>query len=98
MKKTTKMMSTDPAERQAAMAARIHRLSDPLTAMDQRSHYDRLHAEARARKLLLVITLTAMLAFTGAIAVVNPPGASVDAGIAYEQTSNQPVHIRTKSS
>ena len=86
MKKTAMMTSGDPAERQAALAARVHRLSDPLAAMGQRPHGARLQHERRARLALLAHTRSA---------------ANTDAGIAYQSTTGQPertVHIRTKSS
>ena len=101
MKKTTKMRSSDPLERSAAMAARVHRLSDPLAAMGQRSHGSRLRQESKARVALLAITLTATIAVTGVIAVLDEPSTSGDAGVAYQSPANQserPVHIRSGSS
>ena len=101
MKKTAMMTSGDPAERQAALAARVHRLSDPLAAMGQRPHGARLQHERRARLALLALTLSATMAVTGVIATVDGPPANTDAGIAYQSTTGQPertVHIRTKSS
>lgn len=98
MKKSTMMISTDPEERNAALAARVHRLTDPLAAMNQRSHYERVQRETRARMVLLAVTLTALLAFTGAIATVSDPGETREPGIAYEAGQSQPVHIRSRSS
>ena len=57
MKKSMMMTSTDPMERNAAMAARIHRLSDPLAAMGQRSHQERIQRESRWRMALLAMVL-----------------------------------------
>lgn len=98
MKKTTKMMSPDPEERAAAMAARVHRLSDPLTAMGQRTHQDRLQRERKARMLLLGITLSATLAITGAIAATTGILDTSEPYIAFQSNREQPVHIRSKSS
>lgn len=101
MKTTTKMKSSDPQERSAAMIARAHRLSDPLAAMGQRSHGSRLRQESKARVALLAITLSATIAVTGVIAVVSDPPGTGDAGVAYEANSGRaerPVHIRSSSS
>ncbi len=83
------------------MAARVHRLSDPLAAMGQRSHGSRLQRESKARLALLAITLTATLAVTGVIAAIDQPSSPGDAGVAYQTLVNQagrPVHIRSGSS
>ena len=98
MKKSTMMMSTDPAERNAALAARVHRLSDPLAAMNQRSHHERVQQETRARMVLLAVTLTALLAFTGAIATFSDAADTTQPGITYDPGHSQPVHIRSRSS
>ncbi len=101
MKKTTMMTSGNPADRQTAMAARVHRLSDPLTAMGQRSHAARLQQESKARMALLAITLTATIAVTGVIAAIDDSSSEVDASVAYEsgtRQSERPVHIRSGSS
>lgn len=101
MKKTAMMTSGDSTERNAALAARVHRLSDPLAALGQRPHGARLQHERKARLALLALTLTATMAVTGVIATVDGPPASGDAGIAYQTTTGQverTVHIRTKSS
>lgn len=100
MKKTTTMTSGDPAERQAAMAARVHRLSDPLAAMGQRSPAERLRRERHARLVLLAITLSATLVITGAIAAIADPPSGGD-NVAYQTLSGRSgevVHIRSSSS
>lgn len=100
MKKTTMMTSGDPAGRQAAMVARVHRLSDPLAAMGQRAHGERLRRERNARLALLAVTLSVTLAITGAIAAFTDPPSS-DETAAYQTlpgTSGEVVHIRSGSS
>lgn len=76
MMRTTMMTSDDPIERNAARIARIHRLSDPLAAMGQRTAATRLRQERNARIALLVLSLTATLAITGAITALTDPGES----------------------
>lgn len=101
MKKTTMMTSQDPAERRAAMAARVHRLSDPLAAMGQRSAGQRVQRERNARMALLVITLSATLAITGAIATVADQPSANDSTVASQPFPGrqvETVHVRTKSS
>lgn len=100
MKKTTMMTSGDPALRQAAMVARVHRLSDPLAAMGQRSPGARLRRERNARLALLALTLSATLAITGAIAALTdpPPGENTAAYQTLPGTSGEVVHIRSSSS
>lgn len=101
MKKTTMMTSPDADSRRAAKVARIHRLSDPLAAMGQRSPAERLRRERNARLALLVVTLSATLALTGAIAVVADPPSGNENGVAYQTLAGQsdnPVHIRSSSS
>lgn len=100
MKKTTTMTSQDPAERRAAMAARVHRLSDPLAAMGQRSPGTQIRRERNARLALLVITLSATVAITGTIATVADLTSGNDTAVAAQQVPGQQVetvHIRTKS-
>lgn len=95
------MTSGDPDERRAAKAARIHRLSDPLAAMGQRSPGERLQQERNARHALLIITLSATLAITGIIAAVAEPPSDGDPGVAYQTLpgrSQESVHIRSSSS
>lgn len=101
MKKTTMMTSPDPDERRAAMAARVHRLSDPLAAMGQRSRGEQVRRERNARMALLVITLSATLTITGAIATVADQPSANNTAVASQQFPGrqvETVHIRTKSS
>lgn len=101
MKKTTMMTSGNAAERQAAMVARIHRLSDPLAAMGQRSPARRIHRERNARLALLAITLSALLGITGVIATIADPSPDGETGVAYQTLpgrSDESVHIRSSSS
>lgn len=93
------MTSGDPAERQAAKVARVHRLSDPLAAMGQRSPASRLRRERNARLALLAITLSATLAITGVIATMaDPPSDQTAAYQTLPGRSSETVHIRSSSS
>lgn len=97
MKKTTTMTSQDPDERRAAMAARVHRLSDPLAAMGQRSRGAQIRRERNARLALLIITLSATVAITGTVAIVAEQPSGDDTAAVAQQVPGQAVHIRTKS-
>jgi hypothetical protein len=93
----------DPVARNAALAARVHRLSDPLAAMGQRSPAPRLRRERNARVALLIITLSATLAITGAIATLAEPGDGTPTqaptrNVVFQTTTDGPTHIRTASS
>jgi hypothetical protein len=95
--------NSDPVARNAALAAKVHRLSDPLAAMGQRSPTPRLRQERNARLALLVITLSATLAITGAIATVADPAGGTPAQdntrhLIIRTTNEGPTHIRTASS
>lgn len=88
------------AERAARLAARVHRLSDPLAAMGQRASGDRLRRERSVRIVLLVLTLSTTLAITGAIAAFTEPPASMSTA-AYQTLpggGTSTVHVRSGSS
>ncbi len=95
------MTSDNPAKRRSEMAARVHRLSDPLAAMGQRSRGEQLRRERSGRLTLLAITLSTTLVITGAIAVVADQPSGNDSAVASQQFPGrqvETVHIRTKSS
>jgi hypothetical protein len=100
-KKTMTTTNAADAERTARLAARVHRLSDPLAAMGQRASGDRLRRERNARVMLLALTLGATVAITGAIATLTDPPAGGDATAAYQTLPGggaTTVHVRSASS
>ena len=97
------MTSGDPRERSAAMKARVHRLSDPLAAMGQRSPSLSLQRERKARAVLLILTISATLTITGLIATVTDPPPSdaesaAERAIAFPGQRDRQPHVRTESS
>jgi hypothetical protein len=91
--------TSDEIERSAALVARVHRLSDPLAAMGQRSPAPRLRRERNARVALMILTLGATLAITGAIAALADPEPQPDTTSLIVQTGiERPAHIRSVSS